>query len=110
MASVLFRPELLFEMNTDPAMVASVVCATQSVGAHILGLPNLSGDIDEYAGGGGGGGVDSHLLVMICQVIAELGILRVISMNVAGIMLRSNRMCIGGVFRTDMCSGWTSLR
>ena len=43
-----------FEMNTDPAMVALVVCATQSVGAHILGLPNLSGDIDKYAGEVGG--------------------------------------------------------
>ena len=34
-------------------MVASVVCATQPVGAHIPGLPNLSGHIGEYAGGGG---------------------------------------------------------
>ena len=40
--------------------------------------------------------------MMICLVIAELGILGVISMNVAGIMLRSDRMCTGGVFRTDM--------
>ena len=39
-----------FEKNTDPVVVASVVCATQPVGAHVPGLPNLSGDIDEYAG------------------------------------------------------------
>ena len=39
-------------MNTDPVVVASVGCATQPAGAHILGLPDLSDDIDEHAGGG----------------------------------------------------------
>ena len=37
-------------MNTDPVVVASGVCATQPAGAHLPGLPNLSGDI-EYVGG-----------------------------------------------------------
>ena len=46
-------------MKTDPVVVASVVCATLPVGAHIPGLANLSGDIDEHAGGRGGG-VDSQ--------------------------------------------------
>ena len=44
-----------FEMNTDTVVVASVGCAAQPVGVHIPGLPDLYGDIDEYAGGGGGG-------------------------------------------------------
>ena len=51
-----FSTGTAFEMNTDPVVVALVGCATQPVGAHIPGLPDLSGDIDEYAGGGGGGG------------------------------------------------------
>ena len=38
-------------MNTDPVVVDSVVFAAQPVGALIPGLPNLSGDIDEYAEG-----------------------------------------------------------
>ena len=49
-----FSSRTAFEVNTNPDVVASVMCATQPVGAHIPGLPNLSGDIDGYAGGGGG--------------------------------------------------------
>ena len=47
-------------------MVASVGCATQSVGAHILWLPDLSGEIDEYAGGGGGGGGRRQSTGFVC--------------------------------------------
>ena len=40
-------------MNKDPVVVASVVCATQPVGAHIPGLPDPSGDIDKHGEGVG---------------------------------------------------------
>ena len=85
---------IVFEMDTDPVVVASVVCATQPVGAHIPG----------------GLIVNRVCLLVMVQGIAELGVLGVTSMNVKGIMLCSDRMWIVGVFRTDLCSGWTSLR
>ena len=50
-----------------------------------------------------------HLLVLI-QGITELGVLGMTSMNVLEIMLCSDLICIVEVFRTDLCSGWTSLR
>ena len=96
-----------FEMNTDPVVVASVVCATQSVGAHISGLLNLLATLTSMPGGLT---VSRVRLLVLIQGFAELGVLGVTSMNVKGIMLRSDRMCIVEVFRTDLCSGWTSLR
>ena len=104
----LFTTRTAFEMNTHPVVVASVGCATQPAGAYITGLPDLSGNIDKYARGGGRSQPGS-LLVLI-QGIEGLGVLGMTSMNVEGIMLRSDQICIVEVFRTDLCSGWTSLR
>ena len=93
---------------TGLAGFASVGCATQPAGAHIPGLPDLSGDIDEY--GGGGSTVNRVRLLVLIQGIAEPGVLGMTSMNVEGIMPRSVQICIVEVVCIDLGSDWTSIR
>ena len=54
--------------------------------------------------------VNRVCLLVLIQGIAEPGVLEMTSMNVEGIMPRSDKICIAEVVRTDLGSGWISLR
>ena len=88
-------------------VVASVGCTTQPVGAHILRLPHLSGDIDEYAWGGW---VDSQPGSVVSVDSGDRGAWCTCNDIDECEGDCADRICIVGVFCANLCSCWTFLR